>query len=280
VEKKVRKELEAKVRTRAMLNAQRHEKRLPLVSLFGYTNAGKTSLTKALTGDTKLRPVNRLFATLDVTYHGAGFTGDGSSGNSSSNTRLIFADTIGFISDIPTGLVEAFRTSVADTLVAQVYVHVVDVSHPDRVAQERTVLRILAELAPDRAAHQRQLATIFTVYNKCDKLSGGVERTGLELELQQTGRERVFFVSSRTGEGVAELRAAIEAEMMKVMRYVPLRLRIEQGSGEWAFLNKHAVIKSAVEDAVDAQFLTVEVLIDKPAAIKFVNLFPRVEISK
>jgi GTP-binding protein HflX len=93
VEKKIKKELEIKLKTRNILNNQRREKKMPTIAVFGYTNVGKTSFIKILTDDQKMKPENKLFATLDVTYHGTSL--------SQSTQNVIFIDTIGFISDIP-----------------------------------------------------------------------------------------------------------------------------------------------------------------------------------
>jgi 50S ribosomal subunit-associated GTPase HflX len=208
-----------------------------------------------------MKPENKLFATLDVTYHGLSIL--------NSNQSIIFADTIGFISDIPHNLIEAFKTSLADTLSADLYIHLIDVSHPDREAQEKTVMRILGELAPEK-----KLTSLFTVYNKCDKVDD------LSEVMPTEKKPNSFFVSCKNGEGLDELRAAVENEIVKLLGYVELSLKIGQGSAEWFYLNKHAVIKSVREDHADGQFLIMSVLINKPNAIKFVKLFPLVEISK
>ena len=159
VEKKIKRELDHKLKTRHLQSADRRIRhQIPMVAVFGYTNVGKTSFIKAITNDSKLVPENKLFATLDITYHGVSLF------NSSQN--VLFADTIGFISDIPFNLVEAFKTSLQDALDADMYVHLVDVSHPDREAQERTVNEIISELGDPK-----KVANMLVVYNKCDKLS-------------------------------------------------------------------------------------------------------------
>jgi 50S ribosomal subunit-associated GTPase HflX len=263
VEKKIKKELEAKIKTRNLLNAQRREKKLPLVSVFGYTNVGKTSFIKALTNDSKMKPENKLFATLDVTYHGASL--------SNSNQHIIFADTIGFISDIPTNLIEAFKTSLNDTLNADLYVHLIDISHPDRHAQQESVLKILSEMAPEN-----NLENMLTVYNKCDKLS----QFDFKKIKNETASINQFFISCKTAVGLEELRERIEKLIYKQLDYIRLSLKIEQGSQEWSFLNKYTIVQEAKENESDGQFLTVKVLINKVNALNFVKLFPLVEISK
>ncbi len=215
-----------------------------------------------MTNDTKMQPENKLFATLDVTYHGLNIL--------NSSQSIIFADTIGFISDLPHNLIEAFKTSLADTLSADLYIHLIDASHPDREAQARCVMRILADLAPER-----QLAHTFTVYNKCDKVDDLRERLSTPQRAPNT-----FYISCKSGQGLSELRRAVENQIVKMLGYVELSLRIGQGSPEWFYLNKNAIIESVEEDPKDGQFVIARVFINKPNAIKFVKLYPLVEISK
>lgn len=92
VEKKIHKQLDFKLRTRNLLNNQRRDKNIPTIAVFGYTNVGKTSFIKIITHDNKMEPKNKLFATLDVTYHGTSL--------SNSNQNVVFVDTIGFISGL------------------------------------------------------------------------------------------------------------------------------------------------------------------------------------
>jgi GTP-binding protein HflX len=259
VERNIRRELDLKLRTRATLNSQRRTKQMPTISVFGYTNVGKTSFIKALTSDTKMQPQNKLFATLDVTYHGSKL--------SHSNQDIIFIDTIGFISDIPHNLVEAFRTSLQDAIHADLIIHLIDASHPDRLAQESTVDEILADLL----GHDRnKLHNVIKVYNKCDKVGGG----GV------VGEEGSYFVSCMSGEGLAEMRSLIEERVCREKGFIRLKLVIGQGSAEMAFLYKNAVVEEVCGNAEDGQMADMSVLINRVNALKFIRLFPEVRISK
>lgn len=258
VEKKIKRELEQKLKKRNLLNAHRREKHLPLVSVFGYTNVGKTSFIKQITDDRKLKPENKLFATLDVTYHSAA--------DNNSSQPIIYADTIGFISDIPHTLIESFKTSINDALDADLYLHLIDMSHPDRLAQQRTVRKILDELAP-----KDKLDRMITVYNKIDKLK----------QLAQPADDpNTFYVSCKTGSGLSELQARIERDIFKQLGYVELNLLLAQGGDELAFLYKNSIIREIRDNPTDANYLIANVLINKVNAIKFTNLFPFVKISK
>lgn len=256
VEKRIKKELELKLRTRSLINTQRREKQIPLISVFGYTNVGKTTFIKAITKDNKLQPKNQLFATLDITYHGTKLC--------NSNQDIIFADTIGFISDIPHNLIEAFKTSLSDALDSDLYIHLVDLSHPDREAQEKSVNEILSSLAP-----QDKLKDMLTVYNKSDKCKN--------LEIEQN--ENKLIVSCTRGYGLDRLINLIEEKIIKKLGYLQINLKIAQGSEEFFYLNKNCVILE-INECENSQFVKMKVLFNKSNAFKFINLYPNIEILK
>lgn len=108
-EKKIKTELELVRSHRKIIRKKRFQKKFPIVAIVGYTNAGKTSLIKALTNEEKMEPRNQLFATLDITAHG---------GKLPCNLDVIYMDTIGFMSDIPTGLIECFVATLEDAMLA------------------------------------------------------------------------------------------------------------------------------------------------------------------
>ena len=260
IEAKIKRELESKLKTRSVMNEQRRVKKIPTIAVFGYTNAGKTSLIKALTNDAKMKPENKLFATLDITYHGTSLSG--------SNQSLIFIDTIGFISDIPHTLVEAFKTTINDALEADLYVHLIDISHPDREAQENTVVNILTELAPED-----KVKNMIKIYNKCDRIAvPKPNRTA-------AGHEE-FYVSCQDGHGLSDVMETIEKNIYKIMGFLELSLMIEQGSPAMAFLYKNAIVQETSVNQDDEQFVVMRVLLNKLNAIKFVKEFPNVKINK
>ena len=123
---------------RTKLRSNRKDSDISTVAVIGYTNCGKTSLIKAITGDSNMEPRNQLFATLDVTCHGTKLPG--------SNLDTVFIDTVGFISDIPTPLIASFSATLEDALDADLILHVADFSHPDHEHQRRQVLDTLKKL--------------------------------------------------------------------------------------------------------------------------------------
>ena len=141
---------------------------IPTVAVVGYTNSGKTSLIKALSHDNSLQPEDRLFATLDVTTHSITLP---------SKMKALLIDTIGFISEIPTTLVHCFRSTLREICTANLIVHVVDASHPNRHQQIETVHQTLKEIEVPEKLFQ----TMIEVSNKVNKLSDPIDIDGLAI---------------------------------------------------------------------------------------------------
>jgi len=157
------------------------------VSIVGYTNAGKSTLFNALT-NAKAYAADQLFATLDTTTRRIWLP---------PANPVVLSDTVGFIRDLPHGLIAAFRATLEETVRADLLLHVVDAASPARAEQQVEVNKVLAEIEADETPQ-------IIVYNKIDaaRLSPGVER-------DQYGRISRVFVSARTGSGLDHLRSAI-----------------------------------------------------------------------
>ena len=218
---KIKKELEQVKRTRGLGRQARKKVPYPVVALVGYTNAGKSTLFNRLT-DSKVLAQDLLFATLDPTMRGLKLPG---------GTRVILSDTVGFIADLPTELVAAFRATLEEVLEADVIAHVRDAAHDESEAQKADVLEILAELGvpEDRP--------ILEVLNKTDLLEPGPRR-GLE---SQSGRGDAYAVSALTGAGISELLTAFEAAVTRGNIGATLRLDAEEGEA-LAFAHRHAQV--------------------------------------
>jgi GTPase len=161
------------------------------VSIVGYTNAGKSTLFNAL-ARAKAYEADKLFATLDTTSRRMWIQGAGA---------VVVSDTVGFIRDLPHGLVAAFRATLEETVRADLLLHVVDAAAPSRDEQLASVDSVLAEIGADKAPQ-------ILVWNKIDAVGSGNE-VSAAAERDQYGRISRVFVSARTGAGLDELRRAI-----------------------------------------------------------------------
>lgn len=183
---RLKRQLDKVVRTRELHRAARRKVPFPIVALVGYTNAGKSTLFNRMTGADVLAK-DMLFATLDPTMRGVTLP---------SGRKIIVSDTVGFISDLPTQLVAAFRATLEEVLEADLVVHVRDISHPESGEQAQDVADILQSLGVGAGTPQLE------VWNKLDLVDASQREA---LTAQATTRERVFPVSALTGEGISHL---------------------------------------------------------------------------
>ena len=184
----LRREIEGIRKHRQLHRERRRRDQLPMVSLVGYTNAGKSTLFRALSREETLVS-SRLFSTLDTLIRGS---------NLEDNAPVLISDTVGFIRKLPHQLVSAFRATLEEVVEAELILHVVDVSDPERNEKQATVLEVLEEIGA--GDHRR-----FTVYNKLDLLG-----TDDPLPLLKSDE---FVVSAVTGQGLPELVERIVSEV-------------------------------------------------------------------
>ena len=214
---RLRRQLEKVVKTRELHRSARAKVPYPIVALVGYTNAGKSTLFNRITG-ADVMAKDMLFATLDPTMRGVKLP-DG--------PEVILSDTVGFISDLPTELVAAFRATLEEVLAADLILHVRDISHAQTAEQSEDVLAILESLGveDDRP--------MLEVWNKVDLLSES-ERDEHEL-LAQSG-ENICLLSAVTGEGISELLEHVTLHLEGVKMTVELHLPFSDGKKRaWLF---------------------------------------------
>ncbi len=223
------------VKTRGQHRSARKRLGAPVVALVGYTNAGKSTLFNRLTGSGVLAK-DMLFATLDPTMRGVTLP-DGQ--------RAILSDTVGFISDLPTQLVAAFRATLEEVIEADLILHVRDISHPESEGQAENVHAVLAELGIDRDGQGRMLE----VWNKVDLLPSEKADAVRQVAARTP---RVAVISALTGDGVPGLMAAVAGEIEEPRVEETLRLGFDQGRKRaWLFDHRLVRAETPAEDGYE-----------------------------
>lgn len=230
---RLERELEQVRRTRTLHRAKRKKVPHPIVALAGYTNAGKSTLFNRLTGAGVLAE-NMLFATLDPTLRRIKLP---------QGRTVIMSDTVGFISDLPTHLVAAFRATLEEVLEADVILHVRDTSDPDTVAQAQDVERILGELGIDESEREKR---VMEVWNKIDLLEPEAREA---LVNKAKASKNVVAVSAITGEGVDRLLSIISERLSGVMTETTVIIPVEKLSLlPWIYQNSIVDAREDLED--------------------------------
>ena len=228
---RIKQDLEGVRRTRNLQRASRKRAGLPVVALVGYTNAGKSTLFNQLT-KSQVFAENLLFATLDPTMRAVRLP---------SGRSIVLSDTVGFVSDLPTDLVAAFRATLEEVTEADLLLHVRDVAHPDSAAQRADVMRVLAELGiePDERAIE--------VLNKLDRLDVN-ER---EIIANQSARDAdSAAISALTGEGCEALLRLIDQRLSSSREVVELDVPLTDGATiAWLYRSGEVLSRSDDEQS-------------------------------
>ncbi|XP_054044940.1 putative GTP-binding protein 6 [Rissa tridactyla] len=252
-ELKIRNALEKLRRKRSLLRTQRRKREFPIISVMGYTNCGKTTLIKALTGEAGLQPRDQLFATLDITAH-AGYL--------PSHMAVIYVDTIGFLTDLPHNLVESFSATLEEVVYSDLIVHVRDITHPETILQKATVLSVLKNLN----LPSRLLDSMVEVHNKVDLI-----------ERYKPTEENALAISALRGHGLEELKEEIEKKILIATGKKILTVNVNLQGPQLSWLYKEATVQE-VEVMPEDGTARVKVIIGNSAFGRYKSLFPNSKI--
>ena len=238
---RIKAELKEVTRTRTLQRSNRLRSETPTLALIGYTNAGKSTLFNRLTGADVLSK-DMLFATLDPTMRELDFV---------SGRKAVLADTVGFISQLPTELVEAFKSTLEEVVHADVLLHVHDASSPLVAEEAADVVKVLGDLGMDA---ETQAARILHVLNKADLLEAGDEQVA---SLQNMFSDGVF-VSAKTGDGVDDLLAHLDRHLGKSAILATIYITPTDGAAR-AWLHQNAMVKSSHFDDLGHEQILVSI---------------------
>lgn len=234
---KLRRELDQVARTRTLHRAQRQKAPWPVIALVGYTNAGKSTLFNRLTR-AEVRAEDLLFATLDPTMREIALPGI---------EKAILSDTVGFVSDLPTQLVAAFRATLEEVVSADLIIHVRDISHPDSDAQRTDVEQVLDEIG----AGGEGRAPRIEAWNKIDLLG---EEEGIRARAEAQRRDDVVVISALSGEGVDGLLAAASEVLRRESKVRIVTLPAENGE-LIAWLHANGEVLSYDHEGLETRFV-------------------------
>ena len=247
---RLKRELQQVRRTRDLHRRARRRVPYPIVALVGYTNAGKSTLFNRLTRS-EVAARDQLFATLDPTMRALDLP---------SGRKAILSDTVGFISDLPIELVEAFRATLEEVTEADLVVHVRDASHPETEAQKRDVDKVLNSLG---LAEVVETGSVLQALNKID-LMPEEERSSLANRAARD-QGRAILLSARTGEGCDELLRLLDERLAASMQVIDVSLSPGDGAA-LAWLYRHGEV---VRREVGGDAIRLQVRLSAPHAARF-----------
>ena len=256
---RLKRELEEVKRTRTLHRQARKKVPYPVVALVGYTNAGKSTLFNRLT-KSNVYVEDQLFATLDPTMRGLCLP---------SGQEIILSDTVGFISDLPTMLVAAFRATLEEVIAADIVVHVRDISHRETESQKSDVMAVLADLGLDRQTEEpTDSRGWIEVWNKTDLVNDGDEKAAIETRAARM--PETVALSALTGTGCDDLLALIDNVLSQRRHLGEFTVSLADGAAI-AWLYSHGRVDDRHDDEENAH-LTVS--LENADLARFAKKFP------
>ncbi|XP_075145382.1 putative GTP-binding protein 6 [Haematobia irritans] len=258
-EKKLKLELERIRAHRKLLRNKRKQNHYPIVAVIGYTNSGKTSLIKALTQENSIQPRDQLFATLDVTAHAAKLP---------CNLEVIYMDTVGFMSEIPTGLIECFVATLEDALLADIIIHVHDVSHNCHLSQKQHVEETLQKLRNNMTISEASVSERYDFPPVID--------VGNKMDLIKSDSKQNFdglLISAKYQTGLNPLLKEIEHRILETTQRKKLTVRVPNGGPEMAWLYKNTAVVNIRANPDDSQNLLIDIIVKESVLQQFKKQF-------
>lgn len=258
-EKSLKKALAKIENSRSLLHPAKRTNKVPIVGIVGYTNCGKSSLIKHFTRNESIQPMNKLFATLDLSRFIVKLN---------NNQDVFLLDTIGFISNIPENLLDAFKSTLKEIVDCDLIVHIYDTNHPDLDNQKKTVYKTLFDQIK---LTDKLKSTMIEVGNKIDLLS----KDRFEEFLNENSNHLFISVTNKTNLQV--LADRIQEALEKNLDLLHRKFKVSTGSEQYQFIVENSLVKDQKADEENPNYSILDVSISKKNFHHLMNILKKKE---